>query len=116
MTNTNSSIDFPKLDTIKVGADIHAGDGGYSIGTQQEYDEFVKVRNQSLTNMRIEELMYRAGLTAQGCWDKLDAYDKQAMEKFAHLIVKECADISDASFHNGSAGYLAILKHFGVEP
>ena len=36
-------------------------------------------------------------------------------EKFAELIVKECADISDASFHNGSAGYLAILKHFGVE-
>jgi hypothetical protein len=36
-------------------------------------------------------------------------------EKFAELIVKKCADISDASFHNGSAGYLAILKHFGVE-
>lgn len=34
---------------------------------------------------------------------------------FAELIVKECADISDASFHNGSAGYTAILKHFGVE-
>ena len=37
------------------------------------------------------------------------------VEKFVELIVKECADISDASFHNGSAGYLAILKHFGVE-
>ena len=36
-------------------------------------------------------------------------------EVFAELIVKECADISDASFHNGSAGYTAILKHFGVE-
>lgn len=35
--------------------------------------------------------------------------------KFAELIVRECADISDASFHNGSAGYTAILKHFGVE-
>ena len=40
-----------------------------------------------------------------------DMYDK----KFAELIVRECADISDASFHNGSAGYTAILKHFGVE-
>lgn len=37
------------------------------------------------------------------------------LEKFAELIVRECADISDASFHNGSAGYTAILKHFGVE-
>lgn len=36
-------------------------------------------------------------------------------EKFAELIVRECADISDASFHNGSAGYTAILKYFGVE-
>jgi hypothetical protein len=36
-------------------------------------------------------------------------------EKFAELIVKECADISEVSFHNGSAGYLAILNHFGVE-
>lgn len=36
-------------------------------------------------------------------------------EKFAELIVKECADISEASFHNGSAGFLAIKKHFGVE-
>ena len=35
--------------------------------------------------------------------------------KFAELIVRECADISDASFHNGSAGYTAILKHFGVK-
>lgn len=37
------------------------------------------------------------------------------LEKFAELIIKECADISDASWHNGSAGYTAILKHFGVE-
>ncbi len=35
-------------------------------------------------------------------------------EKFAELLVRECADISEVSFHNGSAGYLAILNHFGV--
>jgi len=40
--------------------------------------------------------------------------DSETMQKFAELIAKECADISDASFHNGSAGYLAILNHFGV--
>lgn len=38
------------------------------------------------------------------------------LEEFAELIIRECADISEASFHNGSAGYLAILKHFGIEP
>ena len=30
-------------DNIKAGSDIHAGDGGYSIGTKEKYDEFVKV-------------------------------------------------------------------------
>jgi hypothetical protein len=47
MTNTDSPIDFPKEENIKIGADVHAGDGGYSIGTKEKYDEFVKVRNKS---------------------------------------------------------------------
>ena len=37
------------------------------------------------------------------------------IERYSELIVKECADISDASFHDGSAGFLAIKKHFGVK-
>ena len=41
---------------IKAGADIHAGDGGYSEGTQEQYDAFVKVRNKSLAQGRIKEL------------------------------------------------------------
>jgi hypothetical protein len=32
---------------IKAGADIHAGDGGYGIGTKEKYDEFVRKRNMS---------------------------------------------------------------------
>jgi hypothetical protein len=31
---------------IKAGADIHAGDGGYSIGTQERYEEFARERNR----------------------------------------------------------------------
>jgi len=34
---------------IKAGATIHSGDGGYGIGTQENYSKFVKIRNQSLT-------------------------------------------------------------------
>lgn len=41
-------------------------------------------------NELMENLMYRAGLTAQGCWDEMDAYDRQAIEKFAELIIQEC--------------------------
>ena len=126
-------------DNIKAGADIHAGDGGYSIGTQEKYNEFVKGRNQSLGKMRIEELMYRAGLTAQGCWDEMGDYEHKAIERFAQLIVRECmaqceqvaaeADamtksefVTDAGrmLHEGMWGGAKncsgqIKQHFGVE-
>jgi len=42
---------------------------------------------------RFEDLMYQAGLTAQGCWDEMDGYDHAAIEKFADLIVQECTGV-----------------------
>lgn len=45
-------------------------------------------------NERIENLLHQSGLTAHGCWDKFDEYDKQALAKFAELIVKECVEIA----------------------
>ena len=111
-------------DNIKAGAEHHAGDGGYSIGTQERYEEFVKLRNR-VPNLQIEDLMYHAGLTAQGCWDEMDDYAKQAIEKFAELIVQECLDIvanADMSELEGpdpeDVLYVAckqIKEHFGVK-
>ena len=37
--------------------------------------------------------MYRAGLTAQGCWDSMDDYDHRAIEKFADLIVQDVLNL-----------------------
>ena len=34
-----------QLAQITAGAEVNSGDGGYSIGTQEKYDEFVKTRN-----------------------------------------------------------------------
>ena len=34
--------------------------------------------------------MYDAGLTAQGCWDEMDSYMHEAIEKFGELIVRRC--------------------------
>ena len=45
-------------------------------------------------NDRIENCLYQAGLTAQGCWDDLDDYAQQGIEKFAELIVRDCLDIA----------------------
>lgn len=44
-------------------------------------------------NEKIEALMYQAGITASGCWDKMDAYDHQAIEKLVELIVDGCAGL-----------------------
>jgi hypothetical protein len=61
-------------------------------------------------NERIENCLYQAGLTAQGCWDELDDYAREGIEKFAQLIVRECAEIClEANDHKN------ILRHFGVE-
>ena len=78
-------------------------------------------------NERINDLMYRAGLTAQGCWDETDDYDREAILKFAELIVRECnqavlevpcyykdymAKIEEAVINDCAR---AVLEHFGVE-
>ena len=64
-------------------------------------------------NKRIDHCLYQAGLTAQGCWEDLDTYTQEAIEKFAQLIVRECAEIADTA-----EPFLAsdlIKQHFGVE-
>jgi hypothetical protein len=54
------------MDNIKAGSDIHAGDGGYSIGTQEKYEEFAKARNRSsrinVLSARITDYLSMGGL------------------------------------------------------
>jgi len=75
---------------IKAGADIHAGDGGYSIGTQEKYDEFVKGRNHSIGKARIKELAEQASHQSPDGYPVTIPYSKDFAEKFAELIVGEC--------------------------
>jgi len=98
------------INQIIAGADIHAGDGGYSEGTQEKYDEFVKVRNQSLGKMRIKELMKKAGTDTSGKWMGVEH-----AEKFAELIVRECAKRIDYWESRQGEHCDDLLKHFGVE-
>jgi len=70
-------------------------------------------------NKRIEHCLYQAGLTAQGCWEDLDTYTQEGIEKFAELIVAECCQFENS--YGGEAGLVArhysrkIKEHFGVE-
>ena len=69
-------------------------------------------------NEQFEKLMYKSGLTAQGCWDEMDSYMHDAIKQFAELIVWECVrefvrkqpvsvNVSNRARH--------VFKHFGVE-
>ena len=64
---------------------------------------------------KFEDLMYKSGLTASGCWDQLDEYDRKAIEQFAELIVKECVEVA---IDNGCGDFVDIeqllLEHFEV--
>ena len=69
-------------------------------------------------NERIDKLMYHAGLTAQGCWDEMDEYDRKAIEKFAELIVEKCAGIIESQDVDPSFKLRmswAVKQYFGVE-
>lgn len=74
-------------------------------------------------NERLEDLMYRAGLTAQGCWDEMDQYDREAIEKFANLIVSESINVVNRRYmgDNNREDFEVrrcvedLKKHFGVE-
>ena len=68
-------------------------------------------------NKKIEDLMYHAGLTAQGCWDEMDEYDRKAIEKFAELIVKDCMELNkqELSFNAFERMQNLYTEHFGVE-
>jgi len=113
-SNTNNPIDFPK---IQAGADIHAGDGGYSEGNKKDYEAFVKVRNKSLAEARIKQIMdecVRFELDPDS-----NAYEAQVSPEdlltFAELIVKECADIATMNQYQPFTAGHYVKKHFGVE-
>ena len=103
---------------IKAGADIHAGDGGYSESTQEQYDAFVKVRNKSLAQGRIKELAEQAGYKPLPGFDFANSLEETYLKKFAELIVEECGIALNPMLRDmisrGQA-YDLIKKHFGVE-
>lgn len=77
-------------------------------------------------NERIDNLMYHAGLTASGCWDEMDEYDRNAIMKLTELIVRECMwkimvrkdEAIDNQWNVDEAMSITISdisEHFGVE-
>jgi hypothetical protein len=105
------------MNNIKAGADIHAGAFGYSIGTQEKYEEFEKLRNQSM-NAHIKELMGRTlDEKFSHTWTTMDYGDLEKFSQhFAELIVQEVTEVvkwTPSMFPNDTI-IKNIKKHFGV--
>ena len=75
--------------------------------------KFTTAEDYMNTDTKFDDLMYHAGLTAQGCWDEMDDYDRKAIQKFAELIVIKCAEVADTAEPFLSSDL--IKGHFGVE-
>jgi hypothetical protein len=72
-----------------------------------------------------ERLHYHSGLIAQGCWDELDDYDREAIQRFGDLVVRECMQVARETILRGSGvdpdtftgtvtTVQAIKEHFGL--
>lgn len=64
-------------------------------------------------NERIRELMWDAGLNSNYV-EGFDSIYSEQLEKFAELVVRECADVAFLEA-NSRKTQRAVLQHFGVE-
>jgi hypothetical protein len=64
-------------------------------------------------NKKIEELAEQCGFRSNpNVYDRNQSFN---IEKFAELIVRECADIASINQHQYNSVGKYVLKHFGVE-
>ena len=61
-------------------------------------------------NERIQKLAEQQGLTGPNYF-----LSSQELEKFAELIIRECADIASINQHQYETAGSYVLKHFGVK-
>jgi hypothetical protein len=67
-------------------------------------------------NERIRQLQIQAEAAADEIFDrKGKMYGEIVMEKFAELIVKECANVVDTAISDGGVDGRSLKEHFGVE-
>ena len=71
-----------------------------------------------------DDLIYKSGLIADGCWDELGTYEQEAIERLIELTVLECCKAlwteechtSDLAFDEVKRNSKKIKEHFGIDP
>ena len=73
-------------------------------------------KSENKMNERIHTLAEEAGLYCDGT---PDAWDQEAIERFAELIVQECAELFEVEYGqtevSGNEVARVLKQHFGVE-
>lgn len=66
-----------------------------------------------------DDLIYKSGLIADGCWDQLGTYEQEAIERLIELTVLECCKALQPMLRDmidRGHGVNLIKKHFGMDP
>ena len=67
-------------------------------------------------NERIQELFHESIEDCDGTMkDRVYSLKQSEIEKFAELIVQECANLVDRAISDGGVDGLVIKEHFGLE-
>ena len=62
-----------------------------------------------------DDLIYDSGLIASGCWEELDTYTQEAIERLFQMTVLKCAEIGERYADGNYEVRNQILEHFGLE-
>jgi len=66
-----------------------------------------------------DNLIYKSGLIADGCWDQLGTYEQEAIERLIELTVLECCKALHPMLRDmisRGQGVDLIKLHFGMDP
>jgi hypothetical protein len=66
-------------------------------------------------NERIKEILAQPELERLNDWASIGPVQRAALEEFADLIVKECAELAEGCYCGDTVKSL-LLNHFGIEP
>jgi len=66
-------------------------------------------------NERIKEILAQPELERLNDWASIGPVQRVALEEFAELIVKKCAELAEECYCGDTVKSL-IFNHFGIEP
>jgi hypothetical protein len=63
-----------------------------------------------------EQLLYESGLTAQGSWDQMDQYDREAIRHLYDMAIQDCINNVEV-WERDSRNHIShmLRLHYGME-